>query len=113
MYVASLILIFTVVTIFFSLGVEAHNYTRTHGTFNALTKRTKRLVVFPKDAAILFTVSISKNLLDGRPTGTVMIYELDHMVPLPDSLDAWKPKPKKINSSAPPVRMSMDSRNVG
>jgi len=71
--------------------LSLQNQTETMGLQEALLSRRVRALIFPNKASVLLTAALTKIIVGGRPGGLQYSLEFDMYVPLPDTVDGWRP----------------------
>ncbi|KAH8310907.1 hypothetical protein KR044_003445 [Drosophila immigrans] len=56
-----------------------------------LLSRRVRALIFPNKASVLITAAMTKIIVGGRPGGLQYSLEFDMYVPLPDTVEGWRP----------------------
>ncbi|XP_030572167.1 uncharacterized protein LOC115770871 [Drosophila novamexicana] len=88
---------YTLVLLFILLGYfaavfAAGNKTESVAPKERLLSRRVRALVFPNKASVLITAALTKIIVGGRPSGLQYSLEFDMYVPLPDTVEGWRPK---------------------
>lgn len=83
---------------------------------DGILSRRVRALIFPSKASVLLTAALTKIIVGGRPSGMQYSLEFDMYIPLPDTVEGWRPnillgtttkkpaKPKKPEATKPKRR---------
>ncbi|KAH8359129.1 hypothetical protein KR093_004493 [Drosophila rubida] len=72
-------------------GLSLSNQTQSLALQDNLVSRRVRALIFPNKASVLITAALTKIIVGDRPNGLQYSLEFDMYVPLPDTVEGWRP----------------------
>lgn len=70
---------------------SSSNHTESLRSRDSPLTRRVRALIFPNKASVLLTAALTKIIVGGRPSGLQYILEFDMYIPLPDTVQGWRP----------------------
>ncbi|KAH8399099.1 hypothetical protein KR215_002165 [Drosophila sulfurigaster] len=80
---------------------------------DSLLSRRVRALIFPNKASVLLTAALTKIVVGGRPSGLQYSLEFDMYVPLPDTIEGWRPNILIGSTTKKPAAMKPNRRWEG